>query len=377
MENRPQRGAENRPAPAAKPSSGEKAAKRSRPVTERACRRVVARHRRNVDWMLHIPEWNYCFEYGLIELDLPQPRRGINFQTLLDSLLLEHKYQLVVWAIDSYREQFPSLIATKLLDFYGIKHFTHLELDEYLTEEQWMKFRDYFHSSLVWAHQRYKRSQTILFRRYQSMLHKTVNRNVFDPQMRQDAYQEACIGLLHAIDKVEDNDASFGSYAKMWVSRHIRNFLMGEHFPVHVPINLASKLLCLANTAEEDDRESAQKAAQHPHGHLLKPRMSIEEMAEDERGGHEIPDLGIRSPAENLTREDLFNEMRSLLEELTEKQRDVIALRYGLNGSPETHTLSTIARRVGISHQQVSMREKRALEKLESLLRPLYHETVR
>lgn len=360
-------------------SSAAQPRKRHRKVSERACRRIIARHRRKVDWMMHIPEWEQLFLYGLMDLELPQPRRGINLRAVLDSLPLESKYQLIIWVFDSYSELFPAEIAYKLCDFYGIELFRFKDLDEYLTEKEWLRFRDYIHASLTWEHQRYKRAQTIMFRRYQSFLHKLVNRQVFDAAKRSDAYQEASLGLVHAIDKVDESDTAFSCYARTWISRHIRNFLMGEHFPVHVPINLASKLLTASSKSSHETpaqkREKEERGEEEmPHQELLKPRVSLDAMADDENSSQEIPDKECSDPMESASRKDLFKEVRELLEQLTDKQREVIMLRYGINADSQVHTLASVASKVGISHQQVSMREKRALQKLETLLEPLREE---
>ena len=351
-------------------------------VSDRACWQVIARHRKNLDWMLHVPEWEPFFEKGLGVLGLPQPRRGIRLRGVLDSLLLESKYQLILWSIEHYRNLFPSAVAYSLSEVFGMDMFQHKYLDKYLTETEWLKFQEYLHSSLALEHQRYKRAQLIVFRRYQSLVHMLTNCIVFDVSKRQDAFQEASLGLLHAIDKVNDTSNSFTSYAKTWVSRYIRNFLTGEHFPVQVPINLASKLLTSLKNADVAPIPSEGTSAPKDslpialYQGLLKPRVSIEAMSEHENGGQEIPDLQVVDPFDSVCQKNLFNEIRNLVDQLTDKQREVIALRYGLNDLCKPHTLSRIASKIGISHQQVSMREKRALAKLETLLKPLYEEVV-
>jgi len=352
----------------------------TRNISERVCRCVIAGHRKKIDWILRIPQWEKVYGRGLTELGLPQPRRGINLRAVLDSLLIEHKYQLIIWCIEQHTERFPSSIAHKMSELYGLDLFKFKDLDAFLTENEWLKFQAYVHSALTVEHVRYKRAQTVMFRRYQSFLHKLNNRLVFNVAKRQDGFQEASLGLLHAIDKVDDSSTAFSAYAKTWVTRYIRNFLMEEHFPVHVPVNLASKLLTSVGAKEMETHSAALRKqtktaeGEAPYHELLKPRVSIEEMAENDQGGQELPDKEMCNPRERMATEDFFAEMRNLMNELTDKQREVISMRYGLNANSESHTLSGIASRVGISHQQVSMREKRALQKLENLLKPLYQE---
>ncbi len=340
-------------------------------ISERACRRIIARHRQRIDWMLHIPDWEGHYGEGLVALSLPQPRRGINLRAVLDSLLLENKFALVQWVFDQVNFRFPSNTALKLSERLGLHLWESNDLDVRLTREQWDEFQSSIRFALSTEHRAYKRAQTILFRRYQSLLHKLVNRQVFDANKRADAYQEASLGLIHAIDKVEDNQASFGSYARSWISRHIKNFLMEEHFPVHVPINLASKILRSQSQegAEEKDAEQ-EKLSQ-----LVRPGISLDQMSDDDdKPSHQLPDEAADQPSDSLSSKDIHEAIHVLMEQLTDKQREVLELRFGIDSELGTQTLATIAERVGISHQQVSQREKRALQKLEMVLKPLYEE---
>ncbi|MEO0794375.1 MAG: sigma-70 family RNA polymerase sigma factor [Verrucomicrobiota bacterium] len=354
-------------------------------VSERLCRKTISRHRVEVDYLLHIPEWEDQYLPGLEALSLPLPRRGINLQSLLDSLLVEYKQLLAQWVICQYRGRFPGERANKLARIWNLEKCQHV-YGQSLSFNEWLEFKEILLQRMRLEHGRYKKAQTILFRRYQSLLHKLVNRQVFDPGQRSDAYQEASLGLLHAIDKVEDSRASFGSYARTWITRQIRNYLMGERFPVHVPINLASRLLREGNEAQRRDQSEASAKADSeakPSGsddlsryhELLRPGVPLDApLADDDPSPRQLADEFADDPHERLSRKDLHTALRGLMSELTEKQREVLALRFGLNEGNRQWTLSEIAQEVGISHQQVSQREKRALEKLESVLRPLYDE---
>lgn len=354
-------------------------------VSERLCRKTISRHRIQVDYLLHVPEFEEFYQPGLEELGLPLPRRGINLGSLLDSLLVEYKQVLAQWVINQYRGRFPADRARRIIRIWALDGL-ETPMSETLNFNEWLDFKERLLHRMRLEHSRYKKAQTILFRRYQSLLHKLVNRQVFDPGQRPDAYQEASLGLIHAIDKVEDSRASFGSYARTWITRQIRNYLMGERFPVHVPINLASRLLREGNEAQRRDENEAKdkrpsdpaprtKEELSPFHELLHPGVPLDApVSEDDQSTRQLPDEHADDPHERLSRKDLHVALRGLMSELTEKQREVLALRFGLNEGNRQWTLSEIAQEVGISHQQVSQREKRALEKLESVLRPLYEE---
>lgn len=351
-------------------------------VSERACRRIIARYRTRLDWMLHVPAWENAFPQGLEALSLPMPRRGINLRSVVDALPLESKWRLLVWTLDQYRKRMDTPTALKLCEWFALDLWRSTELDAALKHEQWAALKEKLKFSLNREHQRYKRAQQILFRRYQSLLHKMVNRQVFDPGKRADAQQEASLGLIHAIDKVEDSKSSFGSYARTWISRSIRNYLMHQHFPVHVPINLASRLLRHASQSQDDgdpvrdaNAGGDDEGGLNAYTSLLQPGLSLDEsVGEGHYAQPQFQDDQAVIPSETLSRKDAFAAIQNLMGKLTDKQRRVIELRFGLDSGQEVRTLASVANTVGISHQQVSMREKRALEKLEQILKPIYDE---
>lgn len=343
---------------------------RSDQLSEQSCRRNIARYRGKLEWLMRIPELEEDYAAGLKELDFSQPRRGINLRSVLDTLPLENKFRLIIWAFRQYRKPFQTKYADHVCQMLALDLWNSRRASEHLTARQWDKFNEHFQLTLAKEHRVYKRSQTVLFRRYQSLLHKLVNRQVFDPNKRPDAFQEASLGLVHAIDKVEDSSASFGSYARTWITRHIRNFLMENHFPVHVPINLASRILRQGDAEGAESATDRQQALQE----LAKPGLSLDQLSDDEDQARQFPDHDAILPCESSSQRDIHKLLHSCMAELTEKQRQVLTLRYGLNGAKDGQTLSVIANAVGISHQQVSMREKRALQKLESVLRPMMAE---
>lgn len=348
---------------------------RGEQLSEKSCRRIIAAYRTRINWVIGLPEWMTHLEAGLVELELPQARRGINLRSVLDTLPLESKFRLTVWAFRTFSGRFKSEEAKHLAQAFDLKLPMAATKGEWLGSRYWDAFSDEVRLAFAKDHRRYKHAQTILFRRYQTLLHKMVNRQVFDPEKRQDAYQEASLGLIHAIDKVEDSTASFGSYARTWIARHIRNYLMENHFPVHVPINLASRIL-RSKDESEVDANNGDKSLNVGEAlrNLAKPGLSLDQMTDDEDQPRQFSDPELILPSEETARNDLRAMLRQCLSELTEKQREVLALRYGLNGAREGLTLSVIAEAVGISHQQVSMREKRALQRLEAALKPMLAE---
>ena len=56
--------------------------------------------------------------------------------------------------------------------------------------------------------------------------------------------------------------------------------------------------------------------------------------------------------------------LKKALAQLPEREREVLQLRYGLDGDPEPHSLEEIGRRLGLTRERVRQIESRALERL-------------
>jgi RNA polymerase primary sigma factor len=74
------------------------------------------------------------------------------------------------------------------------------------------------------------------------------------------------------------------------------------------------------------------------------------------------------SPEQVVITQTLGVQIRDLLNSLTNRERQVIRLRYGLDGCRE-HTLHEVGRKLGLSHEAVRQIESRALHKLDPLSR--------
>ena len=238
-----------------------------------------------------------------------------------------------------------------------------------LSAAHWPEYSGALRAAILREHRRYKEAQEQLYILHHDLPGKLALRLVFDPAKRPDATQEGCLGLLHAVDKVDDGETPFASYAQQWVARAIRNYLLGERFPVHVPVNLASQLLREANQATP-----SAPAPARPERTLLQPRVPLDFVAAPGDRPLALPDESAPSPRDLLNRQEILRVVQDMINQLSEKQRDVLMRRYGLGGGHEAETLMNIAQSIGISHQQVSMREKRALEKLGTILRPVIRE---
>jgi len=81
-----------------------------------------------------------------------------------------------------------------------------------------------------------------------------------------------------------------------------------------------------------------------------------------------LEDDSVNTPERVVMTQTLEVQIRDLLKSLTPRERRVIQLRYGLDGTRE-HTLQEAGRKLGLSHEAIRQLESRALRKLDPLSR--------
>jgi len=340
---------------------------------------LVAAHRARLDWLLRIPQWSVGIERGLPALGLPGRRQGICLEAVIGALPLEHKHQLIRWVAAHFDQHLSRTVAQGICRITGVERFSEMDLENTLSLRQWHRLREAMLFRLAREHQRYKHAQSLLFINFDPLVRSLVASLVFDSNDRADCMQEGRLALLQAIDRV-DTQGDFAAYAAAWIRRAARNHLLRQRLPVQAPTNLLSRALANRHndTPAEPTAPSARLEAvliemlRHPCVALDAPPA-----AGDSPLCETLADTAASGPHTQAEQADLRRQVARSLEELTEKQREVVLQRYGLDGSP-ARTLAEIARHTGITHQQVSMRERRALRRLEGILASAvseYHDT--
>lgn len=341
-------------------------------VDERVARAIVAAHRARLNWLLRVPEWMPFYERGVVALALPGRRQGIAWEAALEALLLEQKHQLVRWVVGRFNQHLSREVAQLMCRVVGLERFSEIDLDSVLTLRQWGRLREALIFRLSREHARYKHAQQLLFVAHHGLVDAVVGRIVFAETHRADCAQEGRVALLHAIDRA-DTEGDFQAYAGCWIRRAVRNHLVRQRLPVHAPINLVVQALSTPETGGSPEEPGTSPGDERLRILVLEmlrhPAVSLDQPDEDDRPAfaNTLADPSAELPSDAADRADLQGWLAHGLDDLTAKQREVLELRFGLRGTGP-HTLSEIARGAGISHQQVSMRAKRALERLERAL---------
>jgi RNA polymerase primary sigma factor len=201
-----------------------------------------------------------------------------------------------------------------------------------------------------------------------------------------DLIQEGNIGLMKAVDRFQFRRGfKFSTYATWWIRQGITRAIADYGRTIRLPVHVMESLhrLTRARTALaaelHRDPEPEELAARMdvPIGkvHLLleaarHPASLDMPVGEDEATplGHLVRDPAARSPEEAAMERELAGEVERAMAPLSEREREVLRLRYGL-GLPRELARDEIARRLSLSRERVRQIEARAVAKMRAAYR--------
>jgi RNA polymerase primary sigma factor len=202
-----------------------------------------------------------------------------------------------------------------------------------------------------------------------------------------DLVQEGNLGLMRAVDKFDyKRGIKFSTYATWWIRQSIMRSIFTQGKTVRVPehLSLAAQKLSRARKQlgeklrREPSLEEIANAVNLPLSKALAAVRSAQTSVslDSTVGPLELQRMNLLAdetrlnPAELTILHDLQGKCRSLLQNLSEREREVLKLRYGFGENGE-QTLEEVGRKFMLTRERIRQIEKGALDKLRNSARGL------
>ena len=201
-----------------------------------------------------------------------------------------------------------------------------------------------------------------------------------------DLIQEGNVGLIKAAGRFDYKKGyKFSTYATWWIQQSITRAIADKARIIRLPIHMIDSISKIRRTTIELTTELGRTPTKQEIAYRLglpvskltsiiksaQSTVSMDTPATSDDDSSKIADFIVDNstitPDGKVSQENLLEDTRKILNQLSQKERDVLILRYGLVNNGMKKTLDEIGSQYGVSRERIRQIETRAISKLKKL----------